>query len=91
MKNSKNLLLDQSGQKVKSFERIHITSGSQFDEKWLQNVIFNNIELLEIIDPAFEKLKLIWVVTASTAKSIGITRLCGNIIIFPDQEYMPII
>lgn len=54
-----NLLLSNDGKKKNVFRKIEIQSGTNFDEKWLQKVIYENIELLSVADSAFEKIKLI--------------------------------
>ena len=59
MSNVKNLLLSNDGQKKNVFQKIEIQSGSKFDEKWLQKVIYENIELLTVADSVFDKIKII--------------------------------
>ena len=59
MSNVKNLLLSNDGEKKNEFQKIEIQSGSKFDEKWLQKVIYENIELLTVADSVFDKIKII--------------------------------
>lgn len=55
----KNFIFDLSGNKIEQFEKISIEAGSDFSEKWLQNVVYQNIELLNVCDPNFDKIKII--------------------------------
>jgi hypothetical protein len=58
MKN-KAILMDGNGGGRIKFDRLTISSEGNFDEKWLQEQIFEDISLLNVIDPDFEKIAII--------------------------------
>ena len=59
MLNKVNIVLSNNGQKINSYTKVDIQSGSLYDEKWLQKIIFENISLINVIDPIFSKIKII--------------------------------
>ena len=55
----KAVLIDGDGKTKTEFMKVGIGSGNRFDEKWLQDQIFEDISLLSVIDPSFEKIALV--------------------------------
>ena len=44
---------------VSSFKRTHVDSNSEYDEKWLQEKIYEHIELLTVTDPVYDHIKIV--------------------------------
>jgi len=42
-----------------TFNRIHIDSNSEYDEKWLQERIYADISLLSVTDPVYDRLQIV--------------------------------
>ena len=59
MNSNKVILLGEDGQSRHEFTKVGISSDSNFDEKWLQERIFEDISLLNVIDPSFEKIAIV--------------------------------
>jgi hypothetical protein len=59
MNSNKVVLLGENGKSQNEFRKIGIGSDSNFDEKWLQERIFEDISLLNVVDPSFDKIALI--------------------------------
>ena len=53
------LLIKKDGGGMARFVRCAIEAGSEFDEKWLQERLFEEISLLNVIDPVYDKIKII--------------------------------
>jgi hypothetical protein len=59
MMKNKAILLDNDTGRRTEFARLSIGSNSDFNEKWLQNIIFEDISLLNVVDPSFDKIDLV--------------------------------
>jgi len=59
MNSNKVILLGEDGQSRQEFAKVGISSDSNFNEKWLQERIFEDISLLNVIDPSFEKIAIV--------------------------------
>ena len=53
------LLIRKDDGSMTRFVRSTIEAGSEFDEKWLQERLFDQISLLNVIDPVYDKVKII--------------------------------
>ncbi|MDA7754242.1 hypothetical protein N8933_04465 [Pseudomonadales bacterium] len=51
--------ISNKGSSVSSFTRTHVDSNSEYDEKWLQEKIFEHIELLTVTDPVYDHIKIV--------------------------------
>ena len=49
-------LINEQNKTASKFKRVKIINNSEFDENWLQEKIYNDTSLLEVIDPAYEKI-----------------------------------
>ena len=52
-------LLNNQNKSASKFTRVKIINNSKFDENWLQEKIYSDPSLLEVIDPNYEKIKII--------------------------------
>ncbi len=52
-------LINEQNKTASKFKRVKIINNSEFDENWLQEKIYNDTSLLEVIDPAYEKIKIV--------------------------------
>jgi len=52
-------VFDDNGSLRSKYDRQSLGSSSSFDEKWLQKVLFENINLIGVSDPVYEKLKVV--------------------------------
>ncbi|MQG89134.1 MAG: hypothetical protein FI699_09790 [SAR202 cluster bacterium] len=59
MKSGDIFALSKNGDLQERFERYSLSAGGHFDEKWLQEVLFANIELIQPTDASYDKLRLI--------------------------------
>ena len=59
MKSGGVFTFDESGELKSKFERLSLGGGSAFDEKWLQKVLFENIELITVSDPVYDKIRVV--------------------------------
>jgi len=51
--------INKNGSTRETFKRIHIGSGSAYDEKWLQEKIYEDISLLSASDPNYDHMQLV--------------------------------
>ena len=59
MKSGDVFIFDETGKLKSKYERESLGTGSIFDEKWLQKVLFENIELIKVCDPVYDKVKIV--------------------------------
>ena len=59
MKSGDVFIFDETGNLKSKYERQSLGTGSIFDEKWLQKVLFENIELIKVCDPVYDKVKIV--------------------------------
>ena len=59
MKRGDLFVFSDAGELVSKYQRKSIGSDGLFDERWLQNVIFNNIALIEPTNPIYDRIKII--------------------------------
>lgn len=59
MKSGDVFVFSNAGELVSKYQRKSIGSDGLFDEKWLQNVIFNNIALIKPTNPIYDRIKII--------------------------------
>ena len=59
METGNPIIIRANDKEKDTFEKVQIGAGSEYDEKWLQDKIFNDIELLSITDPNLETIKII--------------------------------
>lgn len=59
MKSGGVFTVDEAGKLITKFERLSLGGNSSFDEKWLQKVLFENIELIKVSDPVYDKITVI--------------------------------
>ena len=59
MKSGDIYVYNEQGILKSKYDRQSLGSSSSFDEKWLQQVLFENINLIGVSDPVYDKLKLI--------------------------------
>jgi hypothetical protein len=59
MKSGDIFVLTQNGELKTRYKRHSLSTGSKFDEKWLQDVLFGNIELIQPTDSSYDRIKLI--------------------------------
>ena len=56
MKSGDLFVFSDAGELVSKYQRKSIGSDGLFDERWLQNVIFNNIALIEPTNPIYDRI-----------------------------------
>lgn len=59
MKSGDVFVFSDAGELVSKYQRKSIGSDGLFDERWLQNVIFNNIALIKPTNPIYDRIKII--------------------------------
>lgn len=59
MKSGDIYVFSKEGELSSKFDRQRLSSEGLFDEKWLQQVLFENIELIKVSDPIYEKVRII--------------------------------
>jgi len=59
MKSGDIYVFSQDGDLISKYDRQNLGNDSLFDEKWLQEVIFQNIDLIKVSDPIYEKVRVI--------------------------------
>jgi len=59
MKSGDIFVLSKNGELKTRYKRHSLSTGSKFDEKWLQDVLFGNIELIQPTDSSYDRIKLI--------------------------------
>ena len=59
MKSGDILVFDDNGSLRSKYDRQSLGSSSSFDEKWLQKVLFENINLIGVSDPIYDKVKVV--------------------------------
>jgi hypothetical protein len=59
MKSGDVFTFDETGTLKSKFERLSLGGGGSFDEKWLQKVLFENIELIKVSDPIYDKIRVV--------------------------------
>ena len=59
MKSGDIFVLSKNGELKTRCKRHSLGTGSKFDEKWLQDVLFGNIDLIQPTDSSYGKIKLI--------------------------------
>ena len=59
MKSGDVFIFDETGNLKSKYERQSLGTGSIFDEKWLQKVLFENIELIKVCDPVYDRVKIV--------------------------------
>ena len=59
MKSGDIFALSEDGELQERFERRSLTAGGEFNEKWLQEVLFKNIDLIQPTDPSYDRIRLI--------------------------------
>ena len=59
MKSGDIFALSEDGKLQERFERRSLTAGGEFNEKWLQEVLFKNIDLIQPTDPSYDRIRLI--------------------------------
>ena len=59
MKSGGVFTFDEAGELKSKFERLSLGGSSAFDEKWLQKVLFENIELITVSDPVYDRIRVV--------------------------------
>lgn len=59
MKSGDIFVLSKNGELKTRYKRHSLSTGSKFNEKWLQDVLFGNIELIQPTDSSYDRIKLI--------------------------------
>lgn len=59
MKSGDIYKFNEQGALKSKYNRQSLNSSSSFDEKWLQQVIFENINLIDVSDPVYDKLTIV--------------------------------
>lgn len=59
MKSGAVFSFTEDGNLKSKFLRLSFGGGSAFDEKWLQKVLFENIELIKVSDPVYDRIRII--------------------------------
>lgn len=59
MKSGDIFVLSEKGELKTRYKRHSLSTGSKFDEKWLQDVLFGNIDLIQPTDSSYDRIKLI--------------------------------
>ena len=59
MKTGDVFVFSKTGKLTTKFDRQKLGGESLFDEKWLQEVLFENIDLIKVSDPAYDRIRII--------------------------------
>lgn len=59
MKSGDIYVFSKNGKLSSKFDRQRLNRESLFDEKWLQQVLFENIDLIKVSDPTYDKVRII--------------------------------
>jgi len=59
MKSGDIFAISEDGELLERFVRRPLNVGAQFDEKWLQEVLFANIDLIQPTDASYDRIKLV--------------------------------
>jgi len=59
MKSGDIFVFSKTGKLTTKFDRQKLGGESLFDEKWLQEVLFENIDLIKAADPAYDRIRII--------------------------------
>jgi len=59
MKSGDIFVFSKTGELTTKFNRQKLGSESLFDEKWLQEVLFENMDLIKVSNPAYDRIRVI--------------------------------
>ena len=55
----KAVLLDGNSGERTEFKKLSISTDSEYDERWLQERLFEDLTLLNVIDPSFDRISIV--------------------------------
>jgi len=55
----KAVLLDGNSGERTEFKKLSISTDSEYDERWLQERLFEDLSLLNVIDPSFDRISIV--------------------------------
>ncbi|MDA9020044.1 hypothetical protein N9H60_02570 [Flavimaricola sp.] len=59
MKSGDIYVFSKDGKLTSKYNRQRLSSDSLFDEKWLQQILYENIDLIKVSDPSYDKVRVI--------------------------------